>query len=294
VRALFQAHFLHAVSRKRTIGKFWKRFDFIIGTSGGSLVAAGLCKGLSPKTIARIIETRAPDMFARTKRLPPSGAASLSPPLENLLNKVFGAKTRLGDFKKPMLGITATDLAQSKVRVFTPIHDKRSRKVRDAPLLLVDVLMASCALPGVFKARQVPDAGNRYYVDGGLWANAPLLAAVALAAQDGRPAQQIKVLSIGSARVGYSSSVRRNDSLEPDSSAFHEHLFNLASSASEHTAREAVARFVGRKNVRFIDCSPKTPIGTWDTERAIQELPRLAIARAKKALTRRELEAVIN
>ena len=160
-RALFQAHFLEFVSAKPGIGAFWKDFDLIIGTSAGAIVAGGLWAKLSANEIANLFDTVGKDAFPKplwngmriTLRMAAAGNSVSIAPLKKILTEVYGADTTLGDYDKPLLAITATEIEKSQIRVFSPLT-----QAKDRYLNLVDVVMASAALPGVFPDYPVLDA----------------------------------------------------------------------------------------------------------------------------------------
>lgn len=68
------------------------------------------------------------------------------------LNGSLRADTTLGDYDKPFLAITATEIEKSQIRVFSPLTQAKDRYLK-----LVDVVMASAALPGVFPDYPVLD-----------------------------------------------------------------------------------------------------------------------------------------
>ena len=180
-------------------------------------------------------------------------------------------------FEKPMLAVTATQLTGSKVRVFTPLHDLNGKSVQpDGSLNLIEVLMASTALPGVFPPVLVTgDEG--YFIDGGIWSNAPLLAAVVLANERaGQPMSGIRVVSIGTASKPYSPTAAQHNDLRGATPKFYEHLFNVATSAAEHLSREAVERLIGGDNVLYVDDESLDYIEPWKTRKALDELPPAA------------------
>lgn len=299
-RALFQAQFLEFVSAKPGIGAFWKAFDLIIGTSAGAIVAGGLWAKLSAYEIANLFDTVGKDAFPKplwngmriTLRMAAAGNSFSIEPLKKVLTEVYGADTTLGDYDKPLLAITATDIEKSQIRVFSPLTQAKDRYLK-----LVDVVMASAALPGVFPDYPVldPEIGKfRHYVDGCLWGNAPLLAAVALTIQNGRASfPDIRVVSIGTTGQPYSTNPAEYRQLTVNSSAFFDCLFHMTSSAAERVSFAVVDCVLDKRNVLHIDGALDKHIKAWEIDEARKALPRLAEHCANDASIVAKLQAII-
>jgi predicted acylesterase/phospholipase RssA len=194
-------------------------------------------------------------------------------PLKRELEKVYGAHT-LGDFSKPALAITATEIEGGRIRVFSTLTTKT-----DAQLKLVDVVMASAALPGAFGYYSIIDPEQnlkRHYIDGGLWANSPMLAAVALAVENGASLSDIRIISLGTASSEALWKPAEYAKLRVMSKKFFRCLFDVVSSAAEETSSEAVQRLIGWQNMLHIDGLTQKQITAWDVDKAIEELPRIA------------------
>ena len=301
-RALFQAHYLDLISKK-PIGCFWEQFDLVIGTSAGAIVAAAISCGLSPSEVISLLTEKKNNPFPKalwvgikTKIFKATrGAGFENSSLKTLLNDVFGEDRKLGSCKKPQLAITATDLCDSSIRVFSPLA-----KSSDSQLRMVDVLMASTALPGAFKPYSINERRGkgvnkaREYVDGGLWANAPLLAAVSLVVEKKKYSlNDIRVVSIGTTGNNYTSSAKEHMRFKVDSKAFYEHLLNISLSAAEDTAHEAVARLIGERNVLHIDEYLDSEIKAWELKKAMDQLPGIAADTVKQRTITTKLTALV-
>jgi len=140
-----------------------------VACSMGSVVAAALALGEAPDSIAR----RMADLGKRPIAVPDPLVAILGirrpailkpAPLRAAIES-FVAARRFRDLKHP-LAVVATDLDSAELVVF-------GDGGRDAPL--IDVLMASCALPLYFPPVEID--GKRY-VDGGVRSVVPLEAAL--------------------------------------------------------------------------------------------------------------------
>lgn len=283
IRALFQAHFLDHVSRISGIGNFWEAFDLIIGTSAGAIVAGALAIKIPPSEIARLFNNVGKDAFPQplwnglriSLRIASTASSFSNALLKGLLSQVYGAERRLGEIEKPMLAITATEIENSQIRVFSPITQAADRELK-----LVDVVMASAALPGVFSDYPVFDAASakaRHYIDGCLLGNAPVLAATALSLKNGKislPA--LRVVSIGTAGQPYSTTSEQYRKLTVNSAPFYSCLFNLSSSAAERVSFAVVDCLLDPANVLHIDGAPNRSIKSWEIDQARRKLPILA------------------
>lgn len=282
VRALLQAQYLKAVANNASIGPFWQDFDLIIGTSAGAIVAGALGVGKSPAEIADLFIGQADSVFAPSlfwKGRFALGSVSVntsisSAPLRKLLEEVYGS-AKLGDFASPMLAITATDLYDGEIRVFSPLV-----RAGDGAVPLVDAVLASAALPGAFPAHAMHDPAAddvRHYIDGGLWANAPLLAGVVLAMEQANVAPaDIRVVSIGTAGTRATRTFEQYGELKVMSKKFYQCLFDITSAAAESVAHEAVARLIGFDRVLHVDRAVAKKIDAWDARGAKEGLPKLA------------------
>jgi uncharacterized protein len=300
IRALFQAHFLDYVSKIPAIGPFWQDFDLIIGTSAGAIVAGALWLKKPASEIAHLFDTVGKDAFPQplwnglriTLRMAASGASFPNLPLKRLLTQVYGGETRLGDFARPTIAITATEIENSRIRVFSPITQAQDRDIR-----LVDAVMASAALPGVFSDYPVKDSTSdrpRHYIDGCLWGNAPLLAATALSLQTGTISLNgLRVVSIGTAANPYSTTSDQYRRLTVNSAPFYHCLFNLASSAAERVSFAVIDCLLKPEHVIHIDGALERSIKAWEIEAARKELPRLAESCANDAALLAKLRGII-
>ena len=136
---------------------------------------------------------------------PKHSHAELRPALEGVL----GSK-RFGD-SKCRLAIATHGAIGGRVFVMKTAHHERFRYDLDAPA--VDVAMATSAAPTCFSATPFPQHANASCVDGGVWANCPVLAGGRLhrmnataragefALDDARPARIDQPLSPGRAHA---------------------------------------------------------------------------------------------
>lgn len=122
----------------------------IIGTSMGAIIGACLAIGMDSKEIYKLIE----DFSKITKwiKLSFNGNAIVkTKKVENIFYKIFGNK-KIRDTKIP-LKIVCTKLINGKAKVFSKNDD----------IKIVDALLATMAIPGIFQEKQI---NNEIYLDG--------------------------------------------------------------------------------------------------------------------------------
>ncbi len=173
---------------KRPLGRY---FDFIVGTSTGAILAAGLACGVSAERLFDLYQNQLPNIFHRPGRLRRLLAlGSLRRPkyeswaLHRVLYDVLGDK-RLSDVDTDLC-IVSMVLQTGLPRLYKSGYLGRNSARLDERL--VDVVMASAAAPVYFP----PASGLRHsglLVDGGLCANNPALIAVLDAIQFDGPSR---------------------------------------------------------------------------------------------------------
>ena len=180
-------------------------FDLAAGTSTGGIIALGLGAGKTAAEIRDLYLDRGPHIF------PPVWDNALGRAWKwvrnNLINIGFNRHDRkklelvLQEFLKDKL------LGELKLRHVIPAFDGRFSEVflyktchhpdytRDWRRKMVEVAMATSAAPTTYRALE---AGGYRLIDGGVWANNPIMLAIveAMVAYD-PPRERIKVLSIG-------------------------------------------------------------------------------------------------
>lgn len=180
-----------------------QHFDMICGTSTGGIIALGLAAGVSANDIANLYVVKGKEIFP--KFLIPNPIVPnlyLSSKYKN--NRLAGIlKDTLGDLKlkdsNTMLCIPSIKHHKAEPKVFkTPHHREYTI---DPERYMWEVALATSAAPMYFPAANIPDAGLT--IDGGLWANNPVLVAIAEAKKLGYSLDQIKVLSIGTGDAIY-------------------------------------------------------------------------------------------
>jgi len=172
---------------------FLERIDLIIGSSGGSVLAAGLGIGLTPTFISHFYEEGAIKTFSEKK-------------LTIIKAKYSRKWMKLGYWL--ILGNMRMKDAQKKVMIPAWKLEMENKEGGGVPVLfhnfpnstnaddhLVDVILRSSAAPVYFSTYQG-------YIDGGAFANNPMNAALPLLVGRSKeglsiPIEDIRVLSVG-------------------------------------------------------------------------------------------------
>ncbi|MDN6868907.1 CBASS cGAMP-activated phospholipase [Aeromonas caviae] len=166
-----------------------QHFDLIAGTSIGGILALGLASGMKARDLRDLLDNERLTIFPRpvlrnifsvirylrSLRLPFTSRYSANP-LKKILTEVFKDQT-IGDLHTPVI-IPAVNATTGMVQMFkTPHHPDFKQDWKNK---LVDVALATSAAPTYFPAHVFNDC---IYVDGGLVANSPALAAIHEAGQ---------------------------------------------------------------------------------------------------------------
>ena len=167
-------------------------FDLITGTSTGGIIALALGAGARPAEVAEFYLRQGTRIFDRPRLGSPIFRRKYrAGPLDEALTEVLGEKTLADSCYR--LAIPAYDLTNDDVYVFRTPHAERLR--RDHRDRMVDVALATSAAPTYLPAHHL--RGLRL-VDGGIWANCPVMVGVAEAVKVFEvPLRAITVLSIG-------------------------------------------------------------------------------------------------
>ncbi len=218
MRGLYTASVLDELSN-RFLGRaeqqldIGKGFDLIVGTSTGGILACALVAGIPIKRVIRLYREEGPRIF--TSPIPTqkkvelilwafnkiSCAANSNDSLKEALQGVFGYQTVASVYKNRQIGLclTAVNMYNHKSRVFKTPHNPE--KHADNERTLVDICLATSAAPIVFPIAAIRDPEDQSnveaFVDGGLWANNPILVALIEALEMSSPKQSVEILSIG-------------------------------------------------------------------------------------------------
>lgn len=207
IRGAFIAAFLADIERRYQT-RITDHFDIITGTSTGGIVAIGLGMGLSAGQIQGFYAENGPSIFPSLippslRRIPFSGLLEprnyrsllrrkfSNKPLQEALDQALDGKP-LGR-STTRLVIPAYDLQRNAVKLFKTAHHERFRS--DYLLSASEVALATSAAPTFFQAAS---SANRFFVDGGLWANDPIMVGISEAIGVlGQAPEDLRVLSIG-------------------------------------------------------------------------------------------------
>lgn len=190
-------------------------FDLIVGTSTGGIIACALVAGVRLGDIAELYSEHGPKIFSRPlpsgflgavndMRVRTAAVASGAQALQQVLIEKLGDKT-LGQIyaeRGIALAIPAVEMSQHRGWVFKTPHLSATTNHRDDNYALVDVCLATSAAP-IFRALAAIDhpegntGGFNVFVDGGLWANNPVLVGLTEALDMTLPGQEIHIFSLG-------------------------------------------------------------------------------------------------
>ena len=253
------------------------RFDMVAGTSTGGIIALALAHGLTAREIRKFYVERGGLVFPQTHALGRAWRelrrwrryAYDSKVLEEELLGIFG-DTPLGD-ARVRLCIPSFEGTHGEPWIYKTPHHPDYRK--DRVERMVTVGMATSAAPTYLKA--VPNGGY-VMVDGGLWANNPIMNAVtdALACFD-VDRSQVRVLSLGCGETSF-----RVDPAKAAGGLFQwKDAISAAMRAQSLNALGQSYMLIGKNNVVRLD-APETPmpIRMDNHKRASVELPDMARA----------------
>ena len=190
-------------------------FDLIVGTSTGGIIACALVAGVPLTEIVSLYVEHGPKIF--TRPLPsgipsavvdimrrPAALSSGTHELRTALTAKLHAKT-LGEVYAERgigLAIPAVEMSQHHAWVFKTPHLKDTTNNRDDHYTLVDVCLATSAAP-IYRSLAAIDHpksrvdGFNVFVDGGLWANNPVLVGLVDALDMTTSGQEIHLFSLG-------------------------------------------------------------------------------------------------
>lgn len=212
-RGLYTAALLQRLSTlftKKEIN-IGSKFSLIAGTSTGGILACSLAKGIPLSQIVDFYKQKGESIFSRPKPTSKLGvlcwALRRTPScnqdkLAEALKEVFGDMTigEVYEKEKIALCLPTVNLANNHPVVLKTPHNQG--KTLNDNISLVDACLATSAAPIFFPAARIKNwagtSSDRLFVDGGLWANNPVIIALTEALTLA-PNKNIVILSIGTA-----------------------------------------------------------------------------------------------
>jgi uncharacterized protein len=196
MRGIYSAAYLDMLVRKyestRKVGclDLGKGFNLICGTSTGAILACALAWGVNIDKVVELYREKGAAIFPekvpsslfgvinqwrRRSDINKRGAKALEAALESELKGV--TIKRLWEERDIGLAIPAVEMSRHRAWVFKTPHLPNSRD-RDGGYTLTQVCLASTAAPVFRSMAWLPNfdtEGAHVFVDGGLWANSPVL-----------------------------------------------------------------------------------------------------------------------
>lgn len=250
-------------------------FDMIAGTSTGGIIALALSLGMTAAQARDIYMDRGGIIFP-----PASGVTALIRRARRLRRYVYDSDVLEGELRRVF---TDHVFGDSKVRLCIPsfegLHGEpwlfktphHPDYKKDQHEKMVRVGLATSAAPTYFHAQ---NNGGYVMVDGGIWANNPVMNAVVdvLTCYNIRR-EQIQVLSLGCGETTYSVSPKH-----AIGGMWHwRGVISAAMKAQSHNALGQTRLLLGNENVLRLDAPESAkPIELDDYLRAKNELPSMA------------------
>lgn len=285
LKGMIPAAFLAQIEEQ--VGKpLHQYFDLIVGTSTGGIIAAGLAVGFTAEHIAGIYREAGPRIFPTLNwlsraRLWSTGLVRTKYPTARLrceLEKQFG-KREIATAKTRLV-IPSWDRSAQREYVWKTRHCGRFRSDHTKPIL--DALISTASAPTYFSSS--PRHGGTGLIDGGVWANNPMLIAAieALGILKWAP-ESIHMLSLGCVR---------EDDIAPESGGLLHWAFPGVSLLMQAQSRLAIGgtylltgdRPNSPKRVFRIEASAPKGHFTLDGAHAIPEMERLGHSLARTYL----------
>lgn len=216
-------------------------FDLVAGTSTGAILAIGLSLGLTPLEILTFYREQGPRIFPKNRKLRHwLKSKHESTTLRDLLHKVFGDR-KLSNDSCCRLVIPTVRAIHGEAEAIVTAHCPDRTAFRD--ITAVDAALASSAAPTYFdEAVWEAPVATETFLDGGIWANNPILPALAEAVRYLKiPLDRIDVLSIGT--MGTENDF--TESLGKGKAGWAPTSADLFFAAQEHAASVMAESFLG-------------------------------------------------
>lgn len=240
-----------AMMQETGIADLAAHFDLIAGTSTGAILALALGAGRTPQEILDFYKKDGKHIFAEPRWF---GSKFDSGPLRTHLQRILGDATLAGS--RCRLVIPAVRATVGRCEVFVTPH--AATRTGFATQRAVDVAMATAAAPTYFDAAEIDGPiARQKYLDGGLWANNPVLAAIAEAVGPlGQPIDRLDVLSVGTTGAEHDFTRR----LGGGKLKWAPHVTDLFFAAQESAAAQLASRLVGEARHYRVDKQTGEPI----------------------------------
>lgn len=280
LKGVFTAAFLG--EWERTTGRrVWESFDLVAGTSTGGIIALALGLGHAAEHILDFYLDHGPSIFpAEPLELlgdvrQAMGSRYGPGKLEEKLDEYFG-ETKLGDSHTRLL-IPAYNADAGDIYIFKTAHHPRLRV--DYLERMAAVARATGAAPTYFPPF-VLEPGLRL-IDGGVWANNPVL----LAVTEAMGVLKQPVQNVAALRVGTTWEVNSSHNYPKDPGGIGIGQIGLFTDIMMRgqmlSASGGVKHLLGSK--RFVDVNPAVPAGRYRLDRLARELVGLGRSEFRKS-----------
>jgi uncharacterized protein len=253
-----------------------KNFDLVAGTSTGAILAIGLGLGLTPIEMLEFYRTRGPSIFSGNHELRHwLKSKHESQTLRSTLQSVFGDR-KLSEASCCRLVIPTVRAIHGESEAIVTAHSPD--RTAFASISAVDAALASSAAPTYFDESIFDDSvAAETFLDGGIWANNPVLPAIAEALRHLRvPLDRIDVLSVGT----LGSEADFTKSLGKGMAGWALSSTDLFFAAQEHAAASLASNLLGF--ARYLRVNQHTPTAIkLDDASAIEDMASRGVDVAK-------------
>lgn len=229
-----------------------QHFDLVAGTSTGAILAIGLALGLTPREILEFYLKQGPKIFPKDRTLRHwLKSKHDSGTLRQVLQSVFGDRRLAEASCRLVIPTVRAFHGESEAIVTAHCADRTAF----AEISAVDAALASSAAPTYFDEAVVKHSiGPGTYLDGGIWANNPVLPAIAEAVRHLKvPLDRIDMLSVGT--LGNERDF--TDVLGKGKAGFAPSSIDLFFAAQEHAAQSIADSLLG--SARHLRVNQQTP-----------------------------------
>ncbi|MCP1850286.1 MULTISPECIES: CBASS cGAMP-activated phospholipase [unclassified Bradyrhizobium] len=277
IRGVFPAAFL-AELESRFLGgaSIANHFDMIAGTSTGGIIALALAHGMTAREALNIYLERGERIFP-----PAVGLGKVSralrwlfrpkhnqPALNEELLRIFGDKVL--DDAITRLVIPSFEGRHGEPFLYKTPHHPDYQKDRHKKF--AHVALHTTAAPSYYPG--VEDDGY-VMIDGGIWANNPVMNALVDALACFIAREDVRILSLGTGESTFTVDERARNGGIKDWAFLRS--FNAAARAQSRNALGQAYLLVGKNNVTRIDVPESdAPIAMDDVTRSVRELPLVA------------------